>query len=160
MRKIFCVLAISVGVTGSAAAAEIMDVAQVVGVEPIYSSQYQQECHFETSFQDQNEGQGRSNGGAVVGAVAGGLLGNQVGGGNGKTVATALGAVLGALTGDRVQNDGSSGQAQQRRVCTNQPIQMISGYKVRYAFNGREGNTIMRQQPANTIQVGITAIQN
>ena len=150
---VFCSTAIT------ATAADFVDTAQVVGVEPIYSQQSRQECHMESDGGYQDQQQGRGYGGAVVGAVAGGIVGNQIGGGNGKTAATALGAVLGALTGDRVQNDGA-GQQQARRVCTNQPVQSINGYRVRYNYQGREGMTAMRQQPGETIQVGVTAITN
>ena len=162
MKKIMSIVAMSIGMASTAAAVDFVDVAQVVGVEAIYSTQTQQECHIETSYQEQGQSQGRGNSGAAVGAVAGGILGNQIGGGNGKTAATALGAVLGALTGDRVQNDGGGAaqQQQQRRVCTNQPVQAISGYRVRYQYNGRDGTAVVRQPPGETIRVGITAIQN
>jgi uncharacterized protein YcfJ len=151
------VTALVLGAAMTATAADFVDTAPVVGVEPIFSTQNRQECHFEGGGSDQQ--QGRAYSGAAVGAVAGGLAGNQIGGGNGKTAATALGAVIGALTGDRVQNDGA-GQQQGRRVCTNQPTQVISGYRVRYSYQGREGVTTMRQQPGETVRVGVTAIQN
>lgn len=163
MKKHLIAAMILAGLFQTANAADYFDDATVIGSEPIYTNQQQQDCHNET-VQGQNQPQQHDRGymGAGVGAVAGGILGNQVGNGNGRTVATAAGAVIGALAGDRIQNDGATGQGQTQpqvqQVCTNRNVSVVSGYKVRYSYLGRVGQTVTRQQPGNTIRVGITAM--
>jgi len=155
-------------ISTSAAAVDYTDTARVVDAQPIIEQQARQECHTET-VQVQQQAQGAAQGGpdytgAAIGGVAGGVIGNQVGGGNGKTVATALGAVVGALTGFNMQNQqnanaGAQAPQQARQVCTNNAVPVTTGYRVRYSYLGKEGSTVTRSQPGQTIQVGVTAFQ-
>lgn len=148
----------------TAAAVDYTDTARVIDSQPIIEQQARQECHTETvqvqQVQASTQG-GTDYTGAAIGGVAGGVIGNQVGGGSGKTVATALGAVMGALTGFNMQNANAGAQAPQqaRQVCTNNAVPVTTGYRVRYSYLGKEGNTVTRSQPGQTIQVGVTALQ-
>lgn len=163
-KKLFGLMLASASFT--AAAVDYTDTARVIDAQPIIEQQARQECHTET-VQVQQQAQASTQGGpdytgAAIGGVAGGVIGNQVGGGSGKTVATALGAVVGALTGFNMQNANAGAQAPQqqaRQVCTNNAVPVTTGYRVRYSYLGKEGNTVTRSQPGQTIQVGVTALQ-
>lgn len=97
--------------------------------------------------------------GAGLGAVAGGLLGHTVGGGSGKTAATAVGAVAGALVGNELANRSANVQAErapaevQNCKTVKETQSRLVGYRVRYEYNGREFESIVRSNPGSTLPV-------
>jgi uncharacterized protein YcfJ len=145
---------------GSVYAADIVDNARVISSTPIieHVSEPRRECWNENVQSAPKE---RTMGGAIVGGVAGGLLGSQVGGGSGKTAATAAGAIAGVLVGDRIANPDQPRNEQVQR-CRDVPNSrdVIKGYNVTYRYNGKEVTTTLPYQPGNTVQVGITLIQD
>lgn len=139
---------------------EISDTAQVISSRPIYQNRNSQECHMESVAGTAQQGGERGMSGSILGGIAGALLGAQVGQGNGRIVAAGAGAVAGAVAGDRLQNNGVSGvgqAAQPQQVCQQVSRQEVTGYEVRYSYLGREGSTVMQQQPGSTVRVGISA---
>lgn len=137
---------------------EISDTAQVISSRPIYQNRSSQECHMESVAGAAQQGGERGMSGSILGGIAGALLGAQVGQGNGRIAAAGAGAIAGAVTGDRLQNNGSGvGQASQQQVCQQVSKQEVTGYEVRYSYLGREGSTVMQQQPGSTVRVGISA---
>lgn len=144
----------------TAFAYEITDTAQVLSTRPVYRERVSQECHMEaagnTAPQQQVGGE-REMSGSIMGGIAGALLGAQVGQGNGRVAAAGAGAIAGAVAGDRLQNNGVGQAAQPQQVCRQVKNQEVSGYEVRYVYQGREGVTSMAQQPGSTIRVGIAA---
>lgn len=156
--------AIVCGFAASANATDLIDVAQVVSVSPIYSRSAvpQQECW--TEYAPETNNQGRSYGGAIVGGLAGGLIGHQVGGGRGKTAATVIGATTGAIIGDRIDN------RQEQTSYNTQPVQrcreiynergaQITGYSVTYRYNGRNISTTLPYNPGSQVRIGIGIIE-
>lgn len=138
---------------------EISDTAQVISSRPIYQNRNSQECHMEGVAGTSQQVGERGMSGSILGGIAGALLGAQVGQGNGRIAAAGAGAIAGAVAGDRLQNNNVGGQAQasQQQVCQHVNKQEVTGYEVRYSYLGREGSTVMAQQPGNTVRVGISA---
>lgn len=159
---VFAALAVSL-FAGSALAngPEISDQAQVISSRPIYQNRNSQECHMESVAGTAQQVGERGMSGSILGGLAGALLGAQVGQGNGRIVAVGAGAVAGAVAGDRLQNNNGNGggqaqASQQQQVCQQVSRQEVTGYEVRYAYQGREGSTVMQQQPGSTVRVGIS----
>lgn len=160
MKKNFFVLIACISAfagMSTASAYEITDTAQVLSTRPVYRERVSQECHMEASNAPQQVSGERGMSGSIMGGIAGALLGAQVGQGNGRVAAAGAGAIAGAVAGDRLQNNGVGQAAQPQQVCQQVKNQEVSGYEVRYAYQGREGVTSMAQQPGNTIRVGIAA---
>ena len=156
------VLAAAVTAGNAFAMPEITDTADVLSARPIYQNRTSQECHMETVTNTApQQAAERGMGGSIMGGIAGALLGAQVGGGNGKTAATAAGAIAGAIAGDRLQNNngnvGGQPQTSQQQVCNPVSRQEVAGFEVRYAYQGREGVTVMQSAPGKTVRVGIAA---
>ncbi|MDP2827968.1 MAG: glycine zipper 2TM domain-containing protein [Sulfuricellaceae bacterium] len=157
-------LVIACGLISGANAADLIDVAQVVSVSPIYTraSVPQQECW--TEYAPETTNQGRSYGGAIVGGLAGGLIGHQVGGGRGKTAATVIGATTGAIIGDRIDNspDQTNYNTQPVQRCRDTYSErgaQITGYSVTYRYNGRNITTTLPYNPGSQVRIGIGVIE-
>lgn len=158
-KSLVMVLSI-LSVYGLANAADFVDTARVVSSSPIYDrvNEPRRECATETVQSAPRE---RSMGGAIVGGVAGGLLGSQVGGGQGRTAATAAGAIAGVLVGDRVANPDQPGSQQVERCRDVENYRdVIKGYTVTYRYNGKEATTILPYRPGDTVNVGVSLIQD
>jgi uncharacterized protein YcfJ len=163
MKKLTTLL-IACGLISSANAADLIDVAQVVSVSPIYARAYapQQECW--TEYAPEANNQGRSYGGAIVGGLAGGLIGHQIGGGRGKTAATVIGATTGAIVGDRIDNSPEQANyntqpVQRCRDVYNERGSQITGYSVTYRYNGRNITTTLPYNPGSQVRIGIGVIE-
>jgi len=165
MKRI-AILALAATGAIAAQAQTFVDRARVQSVQPQYESVQvpRQECTSQF-VQDapQVVGGERGYGGAIVGGVAGGLLGNQVGKGHGREAATAAGAVIGALTGDRLQNSGQPQQIVQappREVRNCRTVadvqQQLTGYRVTYEYRGNQYQTVMREQPGQSLPVRVS----
>jgi uncharacterized protein YcfJ len=143
-----------------------IDRARVQNVQPQYENVQtpRQECGSQIITEQRPVGGGNGNGygGAIVGGLAGGLLGNQVGQGHGREAATAAGAVIGALTGDRLSNNNQPQQIEQTqrevRTCrtVNDVQSRITGYRVTYEYHGQQYQTVLREQPGQTLPVRVT----
>jgi len=138
--------------------------AQVLASTPVYDTinEPRRECWTETVGHETRSYRDASNspGGAILGAIAGGLIGSTVGKGNGKVAAAAVGAATGAVVGDR-WNDGStryeSSPRQVERCRTQDNFrQVVSGYDVRYRFQGREYSTRLPYDPGKWLALNVS----
>jgi len=149
-------------------APSFVDRARVHDVQPQYQLVQvpRQECasqYVQDAPQVVQGSSGTGYGGAIIGGVAGGLLGNQVGKGHGREAATAAGAVIGAITGDRLQNNGQPQQVVQappREVRNCRTVadvqQQLTGYRVTYEYRGNQYQTVMREQPGQSLPVRVS----
>ena len=137
--------------------------ALVIASTPVYETinEPRRECWTETTgYETRSYRDSNNTGGAVLGAIAGGLIGSTVGKGSGKVAAAAVGAATGAVVGDR-WNDGSTRhessprQVERCRVEDNYR-EVISGYDVRYRFQGREYNTRLPYDPGKWLTLNVS----
>ena len=136
--------------------------ARVVASTPVTSriSEPHRECWTETEgYETRRVGSG-STGGAVIGAIAGGLLGSTVGKGDGRVAAAAVGAATGAVVGARVgggneRYESEPRQVERCRVSEHQRV-VVTGYDVRYSFEGREYMTRMPSRPGKWINLEVS----
>lgn len=147
---------------GRSAADGFVTRAKVIASVPIYETinEPRRECWTETVGYETRSYPGASNsGGAVLGAIAGGLLGATVGKGDGKVAAAAVGAATGAVVGDR-WNSGTTRyesrpqQVERCRVYDNYR-EVITGYDVRYRFEGREYTTRLPYDPGPWLNLNV-----
>jgi uncharacterized protein YcfJ len=134
--------------------------AKVVSSEPIYETirEPQTQCWSETVGHNPYRYQRDSSGGAVLGAIAGGLIGSTVGNGNGRIAAAAVGAATGAVIGDRHDRYDHAPAARVVERCrsTEDIRQVISGYQVRYRYEGREYMTELPYDPGRFVNLRVT----
>ena len=137
--------------------------AQVLASTPVYEAinEPRRECWTETvGYETQSYRESNNAGGAILGAIAGGLIGSTVGKGNGKVAAAAVGAATGAVVGDRWNDGGSRYESRPQQVerCRNHDDyrQVISGYDVRYRFQGREYSTRLPYDPGKWLALNVS----
>lgn len=137
--------------------------ARVVASEPVYQTinEPQTECWTETvGYEHRHNGGSEGSGGTVLGAIAGGLIGSTVGKGNGRVAAAAVGAATGAVIGDRMdsRDGGYSEVPRQVERCqtTDHPRRVLSGYDVRYRYQGREYSTQLPYNPGPFIKLRVS----
>ena len=142
--------------------------AKVLASTPVYETinEPRQECWTETVGYETRTHREGGAGGAVLGAIAGGLIGSTVGKGDGRVAAAAVGAATGAVVGDRMQQGGTryeSAPQQVERCQTHDNFrEVISGYDVRYRFEGREYATRLPYDPGKwlTLNVSFTVAED
>ena len=143
--------------------------AQVLASTPVYDSvnEPRRECWTESDgYETRSYRNGNNTGSTVIGAIAGGLLGSTVGKGNGKVAAAAVGAATGAVVGSRWNNGSSRYEPIPREVerCRTKDNyrQVVSGYDVRYRFQGRDYTTRLPYDPGRwlTLNVSFTVAEN
>lgn len=113
--------------------------------------------------------------GAVLGAIVGGVIGHQFGNSSGgRDRGTAAGAVIGGLIGNDIEHTNNSGYDsgyrrasayEVERVPVTRDVQRcntvadyrdeISGYDVRYNYNGREYATRLSYDPGPTMPINV-----
>ena len=117
--------------------------------------------------------------GAVLGAIVGGVIGHQFGNSSGgRDRGTAAGAVIGGFIGNDVERSNNGGYYngydsgyrrasayEVERVPVTRDVQRcntvsdyreeISGYDVRYSYNGREYVTRMASDPGPTMPINV-----
>ena len=104
---------------------------------------------------------GGSSGDVLAGALIGGAIGNQFGNGSGKDAMTVLGAILGADSASRQPRQVVTG-SRTTRVCETvyeaRDQREIGGWRVRYNWNGLEGQTesTTRLRVGDRIEVQVT----
>ncbi len=142
--------------------------APVVHVEPMYRTvrveQPRRECWDEEVYVERPGY--RSHTGTILGGIVGGVLGHEIVGGRHHGLATAAGTVLGASVGRdmsyrRRDDDGyysSRERCQVRHEYTAE--QRIDGYRVTYAYAGREHVTITDYEPGDVIRVRVAVQPN
>lgn len=128
--------------------------AKVLSSEPVYETinEPRRECWTETvGYETRSYRDGSNAGSAILGAIAGGLIGSTVGKGDGKVAAAAVGAATGAVIGDRWSSGGTrhASVPQQVERCSSRDNfrQVVTGYDVRYRFEGREYTTRLPYDP-------------
>jgi len=140
------------------------DYARVIESRPIYESANagRQECwnpragHFE-EVRPQNKT--RIGKGAAAGAVVGGVLGHQIG--DNGTAQTLGGAVIGGLIGHQLEKRNEEDRQDDLdfsncRVIGDSGLgNQVSGYDVRYEYNGREYVTRMDHEPGRRLELGV-----
>lgn len=137
--------------------------AKVLSSAPIYETinEPRRECWTETvGYERYSVRDGSNTGGAILGAIAGGLIGSTVGKGNGKVAAAAVGAATGAVVGDR-WNDGDRRYESRPRQVERCQVhdnfrQVVSGYDVRYLFEGREYSTRLPYDPGKWLTLNVS----
>lgn len=137
--------------------------ARVVSSTPVYDTlnEPRRECWTETvGYETRSYRDGNNTGGAVLGAIAGGLIGSTVGKGDGKVAAAAVGAATGAVVGDRWNKGGTRYESAPQQVerCRTQDNyrQVVSGYDVRYRFQGREYSTRLPYDPGPWLTLNVS----
>lgn len=136
--------------------------ARVLSSTPVYDTvnEPSRECWTETvGYERTAVRNGNNTGGSIIGAIAGGLLGSTVGKGNGKVAAAAVGAATGAVVGDR-WNDRDAGYVSRPRQVERCQVrdnyrQVLSGYDVRYRFEGREYTTRLPYDPGQFVTLNV-----
>ena len=86
---------VALGAVATAASAQSLVNARVLGAQPVVEQVPVQECG--------RYGNQPSGAGAAVGAVTGGLIGSQIGRGNGHIAGAILGALGGAVLGNTAE---------------------------------------------------------
>jgi uncharacterized protein YcfJ len=136
--------------------------ARVLSSVPIYEtiSEPRRECWTETvGYETRGYRDGSGTGSAIIGAIAGGLLGSTVGKGDGKVAAAAVGAATGAVVGDRWNRSGtryeSVPQEVERCRVHNDYREIVTGYDVRYRFQGREYTTRLPYEPGKWLTLDV-----
>jgi len=102
---------------------------------------------------------GGNPGASLIGGVIGGAVGRQFGGGSGKDALTALGAIVGASVAnqraDRRRGDFTRVERRCRVADEYYEEERITGYHVRYEFDGRVYSTRTVNDPGETLDVRV-----
>ena len=148
-------IAVVLGATLAAQAAQAVEYATVVSSTPVIASVpvSRQQCSEGSQIVQQQP----SGAGAVIGAIAGGLLGNTVGGGFGRAAATGIGAVAGSVVGNQVEANGTPAAEVPVRRCqtlTSYENRTV-GYDVMYEYAGQRYSTRMARDPGKQFAVNV-----
>jgi uncharacterized protein YcfJ len=136
--------------------------ARVLSSTPVYDTvnEPRRECWTETTGYESRSYRDGSNGGAILGAIAGGLIGSTVGKGDGRVAAAAVGAATGAVVGDRMDGSGTRYESRPRQVercrVRDDYRQVLTGYDVRYRFEGREYSTRLPYDPGKWLTLNVS----
>ena len=136
--------------------------AKVLASTPVYETinEPRRECWTETVGYETRSTRDGNAGGAILGAIAGGLIGSTVGKGDGRVAAAAVGAATGAVVGDRVSEGGTRYESHPREVerCRTEDNfrEVVSGYDVRYRFQGREYSTRLPYDPGRWLTLNVS----
>jgi len=160
LAGLFGALALStVGFAGQAKTDYIQ--AEVISSTPIYQTveiPSEREVCWNEEVQYRR---GKSKTPSLVGGLIGGAVGNQFGGGNGRRALTVAGALIGASIG----NDSARKNARRSDVEVEQRCRVereyfeeerITGYRVRYEYNGQEYTTRTDQDPGEYIDLRVS----
>jgi uncharacterized protein YcfJ len=118
-----------------------------------------------------------SGAGTVLGAIIGGVVGHQFGlSSGGRDRGTAAGALIGGLIGNSAERNADRGSDSGYRRVSRESVaveqipvtrdvqrcqtnteyrEQISGYDVRYRYNGREYSTRLDYDPGQTMQINV-----
>jgi uncharacterized protein YcfJ len=132
--------------------------ARVIHSQPIYQTinEPRTECWTETVGYEGPRHRNEGSGGAVLGAIAGGLIGSTVGRGNGRVAAAAVGAATGAVVGDRMDARSEGPRQIERCQTIDNPRRVVSGYDVRYRYQGHDYNTQLPYDPGRFLNLRVS----
>ena len=137
--------------------------AKVISVTPVYDrvlvSQPEEQCWNERIHYP-GRGRARSYTPVIAGAIVGGVVGNQFGGGRGRDALTVAGALLGASVGnDLARQRRGGGYVKVERRCETveryEEQEVLTGYRVKYRYHGREFTTHSKEYPGKRIRVKV-----
>ncbi|MDX1432388.1 MAG: glycine zipper 2TM domain-containing protein [Gammaproteobacteria bacterium] len=141
-----------------------VDYAEVLSVEPIYTSVEVstpvRECWDEEVPRYHHAGHG-SYTPMILGGIIGGVVGNQFGSGRGKKLMTAAGVVLGGSVGRDVARRHGRHYTElvtetRCRVDYERHVEeRVDGYRVEYLYQGRTYVTRTDHDPGDRIRVGV-----
>ena len=143
-----------------------VDTAKVISVKPVYRL-VEVSVPYEDCWREKLAGSsygyraGDSYVAPIAGAIVGGVIGNQFGGGSGKDALTVGGALLGAAIGNDVRKTPRrhTGRRYEQRCETRYETdtrEELSGYKVKYRYNGEVFQTRMPYDPGDTIRLRVS----
>lgn len=134
--------------------------ARVISSAPIYQTVNEPRTECWTDTVAVESPRHRDGGGAVIGAIAGGLIGSTVGKGNGRIAAAAVGAATGAVIGDRISERSEHRHVEARDVercrSTDSYRRVVSGYDVRYRYQGQDYSTRLPYDPGRFVKLRVS----
>lgn len=104
---------------------------------------------------------------SIVGGLIGGAIGSRIGGGRGRQAMTIVGAMSGAAIANRRRRDDQYRDYVYHRrtdavaerceqVLRVRDMETITGYRVRYRYQGQPGTRIVTEPPGATVPVTVT----
>ncbi len=136
--------------------------APVIYVEPLYRVVHRasprREC-WSTTDSYTSGGHDDSAAGMVLGGVLGGVLGHNVARGQDRDVATLVGTLLGASIGHDLGHTQAAAPVTRTRcrtTGTDEEVEQVIGYRVRYRYSGRIYETHTDHHPGARVQVNIS----
>ncbi len=149
--------------TGLAAADTRIERGQVISAIPIYETvrvPTEREVCWDEEVRYRRGGQSATP--ALVGGVLGGAVGRQFGGGRGKDALTVVGAIVGASIGNDVARKRSGEYTQVETRCRiaqeYYEEERITGYRVRYEYDGQVYTTRTDRDPGETINLRVSVV--
>lgn len=144
------------------------DYASVVEVEPITHtvrvSTPRKECWQEQVVHEKSRH--RSASGAILGGIIGAALGNELGHKkSNKRVGAVAGAILGSSIGNNISRNGghrrnhglyTSVEERCRTYNDYHEEERVSGYNVRYRYNGETYSTVTSRDPGDSIKLKVS----
>lgn len=140
-----------------------LDEAVVISASPVYRTvqvnKPTEQCWNERVTR--NENGHRSHTSTILGTIIGAAIGNKFGEGKGRDAATVAGAVLGGSVGRDInaakrRNSGRVHYEQRCEVIDKyHSEQQLSGYDVKYRYNGSTYHTHTQQHPGDRITVSV-----
>jgi len=137
------------------------DYARVVAVEPMVERVRYTEPVQNCWVEGRERAPVNRTGATIVGGAFGALIGNSIGHGDGRRAATIGGAMVGAVLGsEAARNDRRYGprydEVQRCETRYEERFdERVSGYRVTYVYNGRQGVTRLPYQPGRYIRVSV-----
>ncbi len=99
---------------------------------------------------------------ALLGGVLGGAVGRQFGGGRGKDALTVVGAIVGASVGNDIARQRSDEYNQVETRCRiaqeYYEEERITGYRVRYEYDGQVYSTRTDRDPGQYIDLRVSVV--
>jgi uncharacterized protein YcfJ len=118
-------------------------------------SQYHGDTH---DYDPPRPPRSRSPVATILGGVLGGLVGSQFGGGSGRKALAIAGAVLGASVANQAGRRREFDRYSPRHCATiveSREVEDVTGYRVRYLYQGREFEKIVDQDPGDRVRVEV-----
>ena len=147
-----------------------VDYAYVVNSTPVYEyvrvNSPEEQCWNEVvERRSSHRASSNNSANALVGAVIGGVIGNQIGKGKGRKAATAAGVLIGAGVGANAgKHDNHHNRRTTTRVVERQceivdhytEHKELTGYRVKYRYNGQTYSTIMDRDPGRKLKLNVS----
>ena len=138
--------------SGFAQADVYYDYARVKSVTPVYDyvkvGGPTERC-YPTRYKHRKHRNGNPT---VLGAIVGGAIGNAVGG---DSEATLAGVLIGGAIGSASHTSRRYGEVCETVYQPVRKVRELTGYKVRYRYNGKRYSSIMRHHPGDTVKIRV-----